>query len=83
MEDAFIITISHNGNTYAFETRIVWIGYQHKIEVNIDGSVVSFEPDEERNYRAIMHPEQIGISKLITPGLLEAIASHLQDSIKE
>jgi hypothetical protein len=83
MEDAFIITITYNGNTYTFETCIVWTGYQHKIVVNIDDTLVSFEPDEERNYRAVLHSEQTDISKSVTPGLLEAIAGHFQDSMKE
>ena len=56
MEDTFVISISLEAKEYEFETRILWLGFQHKIEVNMDGVYVLFEPDEERNLRAIVTP---------------------------
>lgn len=83
MEDTFITKVSYQNQEHEFETRILWSGYQHKIEVLIDNVVVLFEPDEERHYRVILSPEQIGIHKLITPGLLQAIAHHLESFLRD
>jgi hypothetical protein len=83
MEDAFLIEFEHDNKTYSFEAAIVWMGFQHRIQVLIDGTLVHFEPDEERNYRAILHQDQGDISKLVTPDLLETIAHYLEASLKE
>jgi len=42
------------GKEYSFEARLCETGYIHKIEVLINGLEVVFEPDEERNYRALL-----------------------------
>lgn len=82
MEDAFLIRISLEGKEYEFETKILWLGFQHKIEVNIEGIVVLFEPDEERNYRAIFSPEQTELHQSVPKKLLKAVAQHLESILK-
>jgi len=32
----------------------IWGGYLHRITAEVDGVPVYFEPDEERNYRAVL-----------------------------
>ncbi len=41
--------------------------------MDINGSEVTYEPDEERNYRAIVDPEKLGGGQ-INVDLLKAIA---------
>lgn len=83
MGETFITKVSYQNRDHEFETRILWSGYQHKIEVLLDNVAVLFEPDEERYYRVILSPEQIGLSKSITPGLLQAIAHHLESLLRD
>ncbi|MFC6101548.1 hypothetical protein [Olivibacter domesticus] len=58
------------------------MGYTHKIEVDVFGTLVHFEPDEERNYRAILLDPTAESSTEIKPGLLQAIATYLEEQIK-
>ena len=50
MDDLFIIPLDYMGKSYEFETRIMSYGYTYRIEVDVEGTKVIFEPDEERNY---------------------------------
>jgi len=67
---------------YTFATRILWLGYLHKIEVNIFNTKVYFEPDEERNYRAVLIDLLAVAPRNLKPGLLQAIASYLEEQVK-
>ncbi len=49
------------------------LGYTHKFQVQVNGQDLLFEPDEERNYRAFVDPEQVENSN-IDVELLKAIA---------
>ena len=80
MEEPFFIDVNYQGEELEFEGQLHLSGYQHKIEINVNDIPVFFEPDEERNYRALVSMEQMSHSKLLTPGLLQAIA-HRLDSL--
>lgn len=77
MDETFMIPVSYMGKELEYEGRLRILGYLHKIEIDMDGVVVVFEPDEERNYRALISPEQMDKSKQLSAGLLEAIANQL------
>ncbi|MCF0056289.1 hypothetical protein [Dyadobacter sp. CY356] len=81
MEDIFEIDVEFKGEIREFEGRLVLTGYEHKIEIFIEDISVFFEPDEERNYRAIVGLDQIG-HKNLSPGLLQAIAQRLESLLK-
>ena len=55
MDEPFSITVDYHGKEYSFEARLVTVGYTHKFVVMINGMEVIYEPDEERNYRAIIN----------------------------
>ncbi len=55
MDEPFSITVGYHGKEYSFEARLVTVGYTHKFVVMINGMEVIYEPDEERNYRAIIN----------------------------
>lgn len=79
MDDYFVIPVSFQGREIEFETRLLLQGYIHRLEVIVDDIPVLFEPDEERNYRALISMEQLdGKGKNLNKGLLQAIAEVLK-----
>lgn len=79
MDDYFMIPVSFQGREIEFETRLLLQGYIHRLEVIVDDIPVLFEPDEERNYRALISIEQLnGKGKNLNKGLLQAIAEVLK-----
>lgn len=77
MEDSFIIPLTFQGEELELEGRLHLLGYLHKIEVQVNGTAVLFEPDEERKYRALVSIEQVEKSRNLNPALLKAIAEKL------
>ena len=57
-------------------------GTSYKLEVEIDGTKVLFEPDEERNWRAMISYEDVQANKKMDTGLLELIARELDAILK-
>jgi len=55
MDESFSIVLTYQGVEYNFETKLIATGYAHKFHVLINGWEVIYEPDEERNYRAIIN----------------------------
>lgn len=77
MEDSFIIPLSFRGEELELEAKLHLLGYLHKIEVQVNGIAVLFEPDEERKYRALVSMEQLEKSRNLNSALLQAIAEKL------
>ena len=77
MEEPFLLDVNYLGETLDFEGQLHLSGYQHKIEIIVNDISVFFEPDEERNYRALVSMEQMADNKHLNPGLLRAIAQRL------
>ena len=82
MEDPFIIDVDYQGEELEFEGQLHISGYLHKIEIIVNDISVFFEPDEERNYRALVSMEQISNHKVLSVGLLQAIAHRLDSLLK-
>jgi hypothetical protein len=57
MED-FDITIEHRGASRTFQGRLGTYGWTYRIVVDIEGNEIIFEPDEEKNLRAILEPQK-------------------------
>ena len=57
MDEKFELPVIYNGKQLLFPAKLIRIGYTYKIEVDVHGTPIFFEPDEERNWRAIMHSE--------------------------
>ncbi len=55
MNEDIIINIRFKNEEFNFDARLVTAGYTHKFVVMINGLEVIYEPDEERNYRAIIN----------------------------
>ena len=81
MDETFTLDVSYKGEDLEFEGKLLLSGYLHKIEIDVNGTPVFFEPDEERNYRALVGPDQID-DKYLSVGLLQAIAQRLESLLK-
>jgi hypothetical protein len=75
MADTFQLPIEDNGEEKEYPAKILRFGFTHKVEVTIDGVVVTFEPDEEKNYRAVTGTDH---TTNISKTLLEEISKTLQ-----
>ncbi|QNF32113.1 hypothetical protein HUW51_04980 [Adhaeribacter swui] len=78
----FAIPVTYKGEERDFTTRLLTSGYTHKLEVEIDGHLVSFEPDEDQNYRAVLNETQLNKNLKIDIGLLQAIAQVIESTLK-
>jgi len=54
MDESFAIKVTYQDQEYNFEASLATVGYTHKFFMMINGVEVTYEPDEERNYRAIL-----------------------------
>ena len=77
MAESFILVVNYKGKEYQLGSELRIFGYTHKIAINIDGEEILFEPDEERNYRAVM-PGHEGSKTEIDIGLIQAITKELE-----
>lgn len=75
MAESFTLVVSYKDKEYHLNSELRVYGYTHKIAINIEGEEILFEPDEERNYRAVI-PE--GSKIKIDIGLIQAIAKALE-----
>ena len=57
MADPFELPVDFKGKEMLFPAELLPMGYTHKIKVTIEGIEILFEPDEKRNYRAVMRIE--------------------------
>lgn len=82
MDDAFDITIQYKGNEKILKGILITYGYSYKIQVDIDGEKIFFEPDEERNFRAMSDPENRTDAKQADPELLRSITEAIQEILR-
>ena len=64
MDEPFGLPVTYKGKELLFPARLLMQSYTHKFQVEVNGQVVLFKPDEERNYRAVIDPEQMESSKI-------------------
>ena len=82
MDDALEIPVTYKGQELSFPARLLLTGYTHKIQVEVDGQLIMFEPDEERNYRAVLDTHQLEQGTRIDVPLLQAIAAVIESVVK-
>lgn len=71
--DLFELPVEYKGNEILFPAELLPMGFTHKIKVTVDGTDIFFEPDEERNYRAMTAETDFGGKEQLNKPLLEAI----------
>ena len=78
MQDSFTFSLPYNKTQREFEASFERRGYSYRINVTIDGALVSFEPDEERNFRAVI-PVDYPDKQNIDVKMVAAIAGKLEE----
>ena len=82
MEDTFDIPVTYRGKDLTFPSKLLEFGYTYKIAVDVNGTEVLYEPDEERKYRAIIDLEKMEGMKTIDKELLKNIAGAIETIVK-
>ena len=78
MEDNFELPVLFNKKDLKFPARLLQYGYTAKLEVEIEGTKVLFEPDEERNWRAVISYDDVRASKKLNTELLKSVAEAIE-----
>jgi hypothetical protein len=81
MAEPFLLIVKYGNREFRLDAELRMLGYTHKIAVMVDTTEVLFEPDEERNYRAVVAADT-DQRKLPDAGLLQAIAEELEANLK-
>ena len=55
MDDQFELPVEYKGEHLLLNASSLVTGYNHKFNVDVNGLIIVFEPDEERNYRAVLN----------------------------
>ena len=79
MSKNFDLPVWYHGEELFFPAELMQVGYTHKIKIYINETDIWFEPDEERNYRAVVQSMSHTYSTNIKPDLLQAIVETLHD----
>jgi hypothetical protein len=82
MDDPFELPVEYKGEIMHFPAQFLQIGYLHRFLIEVDGKIIVFEPDEERNYRALVDAEQVCNFPQKHIELLQAIAASLEGIAK-
>ncbi len=77
IEETFEIPVSYKNDELTFKAHVIRYGYIHHIIVDVDGTNITIERDEEGNYRALVDPQKMNDNK-IDIELLKAIVGVLE-----
>jgi hypothetical protein len=80
--DEFELALHFKGKDMLLPVKLMNYGSSYKLEVEIEGTRVLFEPDEERNWRALISYEDVQANKKLDKDLLELIAAELETILR-
>lgn len=78
MNESFELPVEYKKEMLLLPAKLSIWEYGHRIIINIEGQDIVFEPDEERNYRAVVSE----MEKPIDFYLLKAIAESIESIFK-
>ena len=76
------VTVTYKNQELIYYAKFIQFGYSYKFEVDVNGVIVFFEPDEERNFRAIIDPTIDHENHKIDKELIQLIAEVLGAMLK-
>ena len=82
MEEQFDIPVVYKGEELLFKGELLAFLYSYKIQVGVNGNFVLFEPDDERNLRAMINPENFNEGNKIDVELLKCIGKAIEEILK-
>lgn len=78
MDESLEIPVSYRGEELSFPCKVIPTGYTYRIQVEVAGQLIAFEPDEAGNYRAVLEAASGREEAKIDTGLLRAIAEVIE-----
>jgi len=82
MGEQFELPVDYKDEKHFFKATLNIYGYTHKFHVDVNGQTIIFEPDEERNYRAVLNYDEIENSKSIDIELIKKITKAIEEVVK-
>ena len=82
MDDTIDIPVSYKSKDLTFIAKFLQFGYSYKFEVDVIGTIVLFERDEERKWRAIVQPANEKVQNIIDKELIQLIGESLEAVLK-
>lgn len=82
MNEDFDLPILYKGKELLLRSRLLHYGYSYKIEVELDGSTLLFEPDESRQWRAVLPYGETEKTRRPDPELMHAIIAALDQLLE-
>ena len=82
MNKEFILPVQFKEETLRFPARLLNYRYGYKLEIEIEGTKLLFEPDEEGNWRVLLSYEELQSEKKFNPELLKRIAEAIEEITK-
>lgn len=80
--ESFFIPITYQGKEMDIPAKLITTGFTYRIAVELSGQTIFFEPDEERNFRAVI-PYQENVREIpVQKELLKVIAETLDELFK-
>lgn len=80
--DEFELALRFKKKDMLLPVKLMNYGSSYKLQVEIEGTNVLFEPDEERNWRAVISYEDVQANKKLNRELLQLIAAELETILK-
>ena len=82
MNETFDLPVTYKNQELLFPARLRHLGYTHVFIVDVEGSEILFEPDEEQHYRAMIDPERTEGNNRVDVELLQTIAATIESILK-
>src|SRR6186713_1495488 len=75
--DELRIPILYKGVYLEFSAQVLHFGYSYKIQVDVNDVLVLFEPDENKEFRAVLADPEADLAKSVDKELIETIVETL------
>lgn len=80
MDESFELPVDYQGREIVLPGKLTRRGYSYQLHIEVEGVEIIFEPDEERNFRAMIdHPDA---QKKINIDLVRAIGEALDKLLR-
>ena len=82
MNESFDLPVVLNNKEILLPAQLHQYGYSFKIEVEVSGTAVFFERDEERNWRAMVEPSDVEMNSSLSKEVLQAILTSIEQVLQ-
>jgi hypothetical protein len=82
MNESFELPVVFNNKEMLLPAQLHQYGYSFKIEVEVNGTAVFFERDEERNWRAMVEPSDVEMNSSLSKEVLQAILTSIEQVLQ-